>query len=594
MNDFQEMLYCIVLVVALGSAMGLQITLPRQILQPYQPNEYRQLPYQLVGIHARDSMVARLSGHSDTHPRIDIFIDAVGGPNREFQVFLYEAEFIEQYIIPSTRAVAASPCMDAGQSHGVAFFDNMTDYAWRLNAGALMVGPSTDYALFSVRDRIYPLHTGLYIVTMNACRYKNLTVKDSVTGAVRIERQLDVSGWESMNVNGKITVKNPYGYLPGQAYGYLPSYAVLLFVAVGVCFVYSVFCFRVGTSRLLSYQWVMLGLTIISVVAYLLVLSYYSALNDRDEDKYPLFVTGKVLIIIRNTVGVFALLLMCYGVGVAVRAARPLSMGLMIVGVVLRLVLNLVEFGLFESATNLSGTTGMWGISSAQRSNLGWRTARVFGMVVDGLFGALAAYFLFYTINHLGRVGWKRRLALYRRTAATLLVGLVVACLWALIVYKISDGPLGTFGEANWAYMWLPDMLYELMYFVTFSSLCMVWLPRTGDLVYLNSEELATKDGTGTLAVTPPPTSNQCSDEDPSGHSTSSSRKSGDDSEGNGRVITRRTASLRNSPLRHPPATTCSRESNDGIQEEMTVVTLHLPADRVPPPVMSNDKEKSY
>jgi hypothetical protein len=481
-------------------AHGFTIEIPQGTLTKYQYLGYRQHPFYAFGIYSKDSFLAKLSGHTDLHPHVQFFIDAQGGPSQYFQVYLYNADVVEGTIMPSTLH-SVTPCMDIGQDRGVAVFSNMTRFAFALNSGGEMIGTSAQYPMFSVREGIFPENTGLYVVTMNACRY----VKNA-SG----DRVLKVDDWSATTIEGSIVVRNPFGYLPGQLYGFIPAYSVLLVLSVGVFAVYGLFCFRVR-KNLLSYHWAMLLVGGQSVASYTLLLSYYSTLNEQNIDRFGVLVCGTICIILRNTFGALVVYLMCYGYKVIVHTMHPVKLGLIVAATVARLALNLSEAGLLFSATR--STYGMWGLWSMQEAHLGWKVTRTFGLAVDVMIGAATAGTLFVTLRHLRSAAWKRRLMLYRRTAAVIAFGVVLGLLWISIVFWAAEGPLGQFAETQWKLFWLPTILFEVTYFTTVSGVMIVWLPRKGDLFFLHAE-------TAAIEQCPPPGENGASEDEEMSAST--------------------------------------------------------------------------
>src|SRR5262249_12797717 len=138
------------------------------------------------------------------------------------------------------------------------------------------------------------------------------------------------------------------------------------------------FAFRVGRAALLRYHHVLLGEAVVSTIAYALLFGYYQTLNSSNEDYYAVFVLGKLFLIIRNTVGLAALFLVCSGFYLLQLSMARATFGMLLLGLVARVTLNVLEFGLFQWSTNLGATTGLWGVSSQQTANLGWKISRVF------------------------------------------------------------------------------------------------------------------------------------------------------------------------------------------------------------------------
>ncbi|CUG92442.1 membrane-associated protein, putative [Bodo saltans] len=499
------MLVVVLFLVISQAANAFTINIPKGTTLPsYQTVGYRQYPYFSFGIYSRDSFLTKISGHTDLNPHVEITVDAIGGPQAFFQMYLYNADIIEGVMMPSTLHTG-TPCMDIGQNRGVATFSEWSQYAFALNSGGVMLGDATHYPFYSVREGIYPLNTGLYVMTMNACRYVNNTAGN---------RYLKTDDWSQTLVQGSIVVRNPFGYLPGQLYGFMPAYSALLIAAVGLFIVYGIFIIRVRTTAL-RYHWAMLGVAALNVLAYLLLMSYYTTLNTENNDRLGLLVCGTIFVVFRNTLGVVVMYLVAFGYKVIVHSIPPIKAGLIGLAAVARLALNLTEASLLFSATR--SNYGMWGTWSMHESNLGWKVCRTFGLVLDVLVGLIISGTLWYTLRHLHSAAWKRRLMLYRRTAAVLSVAVVVGVVMSLIVFYHAEGPLGQYSETQWKIFWLPTVLNEVLYFSALSGLLLVWLPRKSDLFFLHAEAACIDDQSappsqntddeGDQEMSPPPSS---------------------------------------------------------------------------------------
>ena len=121
------------------------------------------------------------------------------------------------------------------------------------------------------------------------------------------------------NVNGDVTFKNPYGYLSGTSFGYLPFYATLAFLYVVLVIVYLVLLLR-HRSELLWLQYVLFGVVSTGLVEVLVWFSMYLDLNFTGKPLCcPLhsFATAAVVLnVFKRTVSRCLLVSVCLGFGV--------------------------------------------------------------------------------------------------------------------------------------------------------------------------------------------------------------------------------------------------------------------------------------
>jgi hypothetical protein len=477
-RSLQLFLAALSLVAWLAQAYRIDVTGP---MASYDYIGYRPVPNYMVGMFSRTSALSYASGTQDTSPTVTISVDISGTASASAQAFVYNADIVERIVW--REVPGAHPCMDVGQSSGVGITPNMSDNAFGVSAGMLMVGEP----FYTIRERLYLKDTGLYIVAFNVCRYKNVTFQ-TANGTWLTRRQLDVTGWRDMRLTGFVDFENPFGFLPGQSYGFLPTYIALFVLSLLVLLIYSIMAFRVGRERMLRYQWVMLGLSALSVAAYFFLMTYYGHLNRTNVDSYGLFIAGSLLVILRNTVGALATFLMCYGWGVCYRSVGQAAAFSSLSIFVVRLGANLCEF--LMSQTLFSVRTGVSGTSSSEDTTTAWKVLRVLGILLDVVIAAACALALRRCMAALALQGMRSKMIIYRRTAISLAVGSLLALGWAGVMIHKSTAPLMTFGEAQWEVAWLPDAVWELLYFSIFSTIVMVWLPFTSSFYQFYGEEI--------------------------------------------------------------------------------------------------------
>mmetsp|Transcript_9058 Transcript_9058/g.27219 ORF Transcript_9058/g.27219 Transcript_9058/m.27219 type:complete len:496 (+) Transcript_9058:166-1653(+) len=77
---------------------------------------------------------------------------------------------------------------------------------------------------------------------------------------------------------GEMAFRNPHGFLPGQLYGFLPFYTILMYIYLGVCAIWGLVCL-VRRKHLLKIHYLMSALLVLGFLEAYLNKSAYSTLN---------------------------------------------------------------------------------------------------------------------------------------------------------------------------------------------------------------------------------------------------------------------------------------------------------------------------
>lgn len=83
----------------------------------------------------------------------------------------------------------------------------------------------------------------------------------------------------ALDLDIDVSFRNPYGYLPGQVYGYLPFYSSLL-VGYSLLALFFLFCLVKHRQYILSLQWLILGVILMGTLEMAVWTGTYSSKNE--------------------------------------------------------------------------------------------------------------------------------------------------------------------------------------------------------------------------------------------------------------------------------------------------------------------------
>lgn len=475
---------------------GHRVSFDNDPLPAYDWGSYRQQIFHRVGIFAKDSPQAGLSGTTGTWPSVSLDLTITDPPHGVFQVFIYEAEFVEKVILPSLAALPSTvergatpfhPCMDVGQSTGAALLANMSDYAYAVDATSLVMSQATDSEghprVMFIREEVLVKKTGLYIIWLNGCRFRE------GTGNASSGRLLDVSKWYKARVSGTISVRNPYGYLLGQLFGLLPWSLVCVVASATVLAVYGRLCWRSGRACLFRYQWSLLALCVWSLVAYAMFAAYYLVLNSREQQSYGLYVAASVALLVRGAASRCVLYVLGSGWGVTAlrlpHAKRAVATAL----TVSYFLLSVANFALVEYAFPADGQREAEDVPGAALVATGATVA-----ALEGLFAVLIWLALRDTLAQCATERSSAKRDLFRRCVAALVAYAFVGLVWELWTSFATSG-VASSAEESWRSWWCRSALWELLYLFVLAAMAFVFRPTRTSLYFAYGEQLPTGEG---------------------------------------------------------------------------------------------------
>lgn len=460
------------------TANAIKFSLSNSELHHYRTNGYRPYPHYRVGIYSRVSAAARFAGR-DRDAYIDVDVRVHNAPHGFVQLYAYRAEAIEWGDALGNRS-GAHPCMDVGQEGGAGITADMREDAFVVNAVYPAGTAATDRAATAMvmRGRISMRRTGLYIISLNACRYvyvdEHGTVHTTRPIGLNVTRRLDLTRWHEVRLDGTIDAMNPYGGMPGQGYGYIPCYAlffVLCLVAAGVA---GTMAWRVGHRRVMLCQWCVIALCVVSAIAYFFVLMYVGvAVNEHDDDGVGMYAFAEVLLEGRE---VFAYLVaffiaLGYGITRSFKASTRYFAGAVTVAAA-HAVLRLARI-------SVAARTGARSVDHATVARADTPVAQgaleIMVAALTALTILIIAIALRFTYANIATSDTKR-LWLYRKVGAVFALHILASFIWWCFTTFAHRGA-GTMEEARWQLWWLHTTLFDGFFVAALLALVVVLRP---------------------------------------------------------------------------------------------------------------------
>lgn len=476
----------------------------------YSHKGYRQYPHWIIGVFGPTSPPAVGSGNGGVHPTVQVSLEIINPPNDFFQFVIYDAEEIEGRVLANVPH--AHPCMFRGQVAGVAQFHNMSGLLFTEQAigrGSEVMYNGALRRSFAIAGSFVLKKTGMYVMTMNSCRY--IAGTGSGNASVPLQASdLVVTGWHDAVITGYFQIRNPYGYLPGELYGMLPGFAVLFAFITLTFIIYVAMCLRIvyktqrGFRALQLFHWVMCGVLFLTFLSYAVFVGYYSHYNTFDENKLSTFATAVVILKLRDALALCGFFLLSYGVSVTqARLPHHLSVSLGIT-VVLHVACSLASYK-FQSMIEFDTKRSGGAENDAEQPTLA-RGAATIGVAVTT--GVVLCASVYYLAVHCRRLSPKvvgeaaaeaqatggevhpiptrqelmirrEKFHLYLRTSILSGLLLLAAAVWAYVQanhYSVKDDKAAETPD-NWKTWWAPTIVPQLIVTIGVIVMSFLWPP---------------------------------------------------------------------------------------------------------------------
>lgn len=284
----------------------------------------------------------------------------------------------------------------------------------------------------------------------------------------------------SVSISGTAAWKNPYGYLPGELYGFLSFFGSLLMGYWVVAIVWGYMCAK-NWRDLLTLQiciTVVLGLGMIEVI-----LRYYDfhSLNHYGLRNHALMLAGVTFATIKKTVSRMLVLVVGMGYGVVKPNLGEVGNKVAILGFVYLIVASVQH-----TVENLSMHSDNGELTSFPKLALLLPVA------------ALDTYFYFWifrsirtTVTQLESRGQEAKLELYVRFQRVLQVSVVVTSIWAVLYIFVR---VFQFKQFEWEHVYILDGFWDCLYLAILVAIMYLWRPNKNNQRYAYSQVKTSDD----------------------------------------------------------------------------------------------------
>lgn len=299
--------------------------------------------------------------------------------------------------------------------------------------------------------------TGLHFVTLQAC------------GA----------SLDSMDLTGKLRFRNPYGYLPGVMYGFLPFEFIrmLAFLIFDMVFLFLLMRNR---ETALPLHYAAMGVLVIATIESAVWAGAFMSMNSSGAPYCcpfpPVLIAAMTVQVFLRTLVRCLLLLICLGYGI-VRTELDRAEGT----AVAIMTLCFLATGILASSANAMSAASSGGVDS------GWALP---AYLVDMIFLMWIYTSLVKMLETLQESGETFKLGMYQQLARTITFFMFVFVIMTVLMLGVEVD------EPNWLFewLWVLDVIWEVINFAIIVAVCIIWRPSPTSGMLAYSKQLATSE----------------------------------------------------------------------------------------------------
>lgn len=298
----------------------------------------------------------------------------------------------------------------------------------------------------------------------------------------------------SVALTGEISFKNPYGYLPGRFYGYLPFEGARFFAFL-VFFVLYLGMVLKHRKHLLRLHYAILGVLVVATaeaLSWFLAFSHMNSVGTPYCCPFPaVVISAMVFELIQKTLSRALLLLICLGYGIArpsLQKGEWLSLG----------TLTLLYLGatMLDEASEI-GEARQIGGSGGGREGGGGGSNRMLwsfpALLCDIVFLSWIYMSLVTMMKILREQNETYKLELYTRLSSTILLFVSLFGCLTLVVLLSRIG----FFVWPWTLLWAETVAWEVLNFAVLAAVCFLWRPSPTSQFLAQAKQLPTSEGGG-------------------------------------------------------------------------------------------------
>lgn len=277
-----------------------------------------------------------------------------------------------------------------------------------------------------------------------------------------------------VEMTGKIVWMNPYGYLPGELYHFIPLFGYLTIGYLALGFIWCCLCLyhRSDLLHLQHYVTAVIFLGLLEVATW-----YFDYRNFNITGYRPIgpVIAGVLLSSVKRTVSRLLVLIVCMGYGVM----KP-SLGTDQKNKVI--VLGFVYF-IFSSVYDV--------MSSYSQMTYIMQHVRAFFLfpvaALDSLFFLWILQEISSNIQQLTERHQAAKLKVYQRFWQILVTTAIFSVVWAIYQVFVT---MGSNEDKRWDTLWAFEGMWHVIYFVVLVAIAFLWRPSANATAYAYSEQL--------------------------------------------------------------------------------------------------------
>ena len=260
-------------------------------------------------------------------------------------------------------------------------------------------------------------------------------------------------------ISGTTEWINPYGYLPGELYGFMPFYGRISLGYLVAAFVWMFVCFRHWKQLLMLQNFI----TVVMALGMIeMLLRYYDFhnLNKNGTRSMPLMLTAVVFTSIKKVVSRMLVLVVSMGYGVVRPTLGDAGSRILILGAVY-LVFVSIQYTV-ES------------LSHSEQVSFSQYLMLLPVALLDVLFYFWIFRALVVTVKTLEVKRQGMKLLMYTRFQRILYCSVVISALWgAFYTFIVASGRI----QAEWERRWIYEGFWDVIYFGILITMMVLWRP---------------------------------------------------------------------------------------------------------------------
>jgi len=279
-----------------------------------------------------------------------------------------------------------------------------------------------------------------------------------------------------VHMTGQIVWMNPYGYLPGELYHFIPLFSYLTLAYIVLSVLWGVLCL-IHREDLLFLQHYVTAVIVLGLLESATWYFDYRNFNMTGTRPIGPVIVGVVLSSIKRTLSRLLVLVVCMGYGVM----KP-SLGNDQKNKVI--LLGIVYF-IFSSIYDV--------MSSYSQMTFIMQHIRAFFLfpvaALDSLFFLWILQEISSNIQQLTVRQQEAKLKIYQRFWQILITTAIFSVIWA--VYQVFV-TMGSNEDKRWDTLWAFEGMWHVIYFVVLVAVAILWRPSENATAYAYSEQLTT------------------------------------------------------------------------------------------------------